>query len=311
MNLKKNPFDREFELAAKRNYTHYAHSISSINPNSPLNTPSIPIDGPQLDSAIPTAQIIYPPITAEVDTSKVLKDINKSSNKETSDKRSNVVSVICHPGFTFSEDNNRTDQLTVRSAPILLDSSCEKPPEIDKASLRSCRKLSKDSVCHSTNEDSRVLEATVVPTITSEKLNAINTTDSLLTNITQQSLSSLVKILPKPTEESNINIIALSSLPITKKREKSFEEMVIEIKEREAALPPKAKPGRKSKSSNGVGVVKEEKRKLSLERNRAAAMRCRLKKKKEIDELKSKVDKYENQNKELKVTYNVFPPFRI
>ena len=87
--------------------------------------------------------------------------------------------------------------------------------------------------------------------------------------------------------------------------------MVIEIKEREAALPPKAKPGRKSKSSNGVGVVKEEKRKLSLERNRAAAMRCRLKKKKEIDELKSKVDKYENQNKELKVTYNVFPPLRI
>lgn len=277
MNLKMNPFDREFQLANKTNYSRYAHSISNINPNSPLNTPSIPIDGPPLDSAITTSQIISSIINVEESGLKISKDSNNNNNSTggnndcANDKRSNVVSVICHPGFRSC--NETFGKLEVRSAPILLESNHEETSdnEPDQQSIDLSKNNSSDSF------------------------------PSKIDSTVPKSLTNLVKILPKPTTQVTNSANILSSLSCSKRREKSFEEMVIEIKEREAALPPKARPGRKSKSTNGGENYREEKRRLSLERNRAAAMRCRLKKKKEIDDLKSKVDKYEGQNKELRV----------
>ena len=91
-----------------------------------------------------------------------------------------------------------------------------------------------------------------------------------------------------------------SRLPPPRRKEKTMDELIDKIKATEAALPPRAKPGRKSKSAAEEDT--KEKKRLSLERNRAAAMRCRLKKKKEIDELKNRVEKYEQQNQQLKVS---------
>ena len=66
-----------------------------------------------------------------------------------------------------------------------------------------------------------------------------------------------------------------------------------------AALPPKAKPGRKSKFAPEEDP--REKKARSLERNRAAAMRCRLKRKHWIDSLEEKADEYEKINEKLQV----------
>ncbi|XP_017492554.1 PREDICTED: cyclic AMP-dependent transcription factor ATF-2-like [Rhagoletis zephyria] len=110
--------------------------------------------------------------------------------------------------------------------------------------------------------------------------------------------------VPKPgtaDSKNSVNRIAkqlnISSLP-PKRKEKSEEELLSRLKATEAALPPKAKPGRKSRTAAEEDA--KDRKKRSLERNRAAAMRCRLKKKKEIDELKIKVDEYEEQNNELR-----------
>ncbi|XP_075587987.1 uncharacterized protein LOC124493657 [Dermatophagoides farinae] len=134
--------------------------------------------------------------------------------------------------------------------------------------------------------------------------------------------TNYVKILPKqnnPSIDSNSNSNLSSSssstasgnstdimvskhlssrLPPPRRKEKTMDELIDKIKATEAALPPRAKPGRKSKSAAEEDT--KEKKRLSLERNRAAAMRCRLKKKKEIDELKNRVEKYEQQNQQLK-----------
>lgn len=114
----------------------------------------------------------------------------------------------------------------------------------------------------------------------------------------------LVKIYPKPYEQQQSNNktknTKLSSLTMPKRKEKSLEELLEKIVQTEAALPPKAKPGRKSKTASMAEDLRERKRR-SLERNRAAAMRCRLKKKKEIDELKVMLDKLEEENNNLKV----------
>ncbi|CAG2103517.1 unnamed protein product [Medioppia subpectinata] len=64
-----------------------------------------------------------------------------------------------------------------------------------------------------------------------------------------------------------------------------------------ASLPPKAKPGRKSKFAPEEDP--KEKKARSLERNRAAAMRCRLKRKHWIDSLEEKADEYEKINEKL------------
>ena len=66
-----------------------------------------------------------------------------------------------------------------------------------------------------------------------------------------------------------------------------------------ASLPPKAKPGRKSKFAPEEDP--REKKARSLERNRAAAMRCRLKRKHWIDSLEEKADEYEKVNEKLQV----------
>ncbi|KAH9521346.1 RISC-loading complex subunit tarbp2 [Dermatophagoides farinae] len=92
-----------------------------------------------------------------------------------------------------------------------------------------------------------------------------------------------------------------SRLPPPRRKEKTMDELIDKIKATEAASPPRAKPGRKSKSAAEEDT--KEKKRLSLERNRAAAMRCRLKKKKENDELKNRVEKYEQQNQQLKLYF--------
>ncbi|XP_027199514.1 uncharacterized protein LOC113793654 [Dermatophagoides pteronyssinus] len=174
-------------------------------------------------------------------------------------------------------------------------------------------------------------------TNTDDNFNFINTTFSSSSILPQSSYDNLcsttttnyVKILPKhsidPSIDSNSNSNSCSLSPSSstqssgnsielihsklsnrlpssssssRRKEKTMDELINKIKATEAALPPRAKPGRKSKSATEEDS--KEKKRLSLERNRAAAMRCRLKKKKEIDELKNRVSKYEQQNQQLK-----------
>lgn len=81
----------------------------------------------------------------------------------------------------------------------------------------------------------------------------------------------------------------------------SFTDIQSKVDATLASLPPKAKPGRKSKFAPEEDP--KEKKARSLERNRAAAMRCRLKRKHWIDSLEEKADEYEKTNEKLQVLH--------
>jgi hypothetical protein len=83
----------------------------------------------------------------------------------------------------------------------------------------------------------------------------------------------------------------------------SFSSLQSRVDATLASLPPRAKPGRKSKFAPEEDP--KEKKARSLERNRAAAMRCRLKRKTWIDSLEEKADEYEKINEKLQVFPNL------
>lgn len=329
-----NPFDRQFKLARKHNINPLRYAtISNISnqATSPLNTPSISLnDGvyvgttainPDLSMGPSPFPIVTPnvsaitPTTGQIESNDMLKDFGSlivTTKPILQSQRSNVVSVICHPNVTPHTTNG-----TVKSVTTILDETktitikTDVPDDVTKQDVPELYLQTKQlSNKKSTDSSSIYLVETDTiqsdqPSSTSSSLNFqlpddISSSDDV--EPIEKTFPNLIKILPKYSEQHNNNTNTKSwDVPTTKpkkKKEKSKEELLNRLMETEAMLPPKAKPGRKGPSAVEEDV--KEKKKRSLERNRAAAMRCRLKKKKEVDELKTKVDMYEKQNKDLR-----------
>ena len=127
-----------------------------------------------------------------------------------------------------------------------------------------------------------ITQTTIQPTFT-----AITNKSNDLNSISNITIGSTISSQPKQTS-SNSSLSSLQS----------------KVDATLAALPPKAKPGRKSKFAPEEDP--KEKKARSLERNRAAAMRCRLKRKHWIDSLEEKADEYEKINEKLQVFSLIF-----
>lgn len=261
----------------------------------------------------------------EVDKGHISSKANTSTTTTATSLRSNVVSVICTPVPSAKSIEVDSENLTAKSADLpqeIIESIAEtsaienisnKPnskhdntknptenlPHMNKSKpltpITLLVALPKQDTCSVPNQTDN----------NSLSLNNFNNNSNEIFITPEKAISSLIKIVPKIDKPIAINpntenLLHFSSLiSSSKKKEKSEEELLNKLKATEAALPPKAKPGRKSRSATEEDA--KDKKKRSLERNRAAAMRCRLKKKREVDDLKSKVKKYEEQNKDLKV----------
>lgn len=118
--------------------------------------------------------------------------------------------------------------------------------------------------------------------VQTNKLSNLSSSSSLVSQMSSSSSSS----------PSSVN------LPY-KDKSSSLQSRVDALSATLASLPPKAKPGRKSKFAPEEDPV--EKKVRSLERNRAAAMRCRLKRKQWVDSLEDKADEMEKTNERLQV----------
>lgn len=349
----KNPFDRQFEFAFKNRVTSTSNSFNPSSPlNTPLIAPDSALNSaavPDLSlsdpsPAITTAQITNLILETELAKEAELNEANNASNIVINDAdenkidkindsiidndsnfvgnnktrhRSNVVSVICPPVPTIRDEK-------IRSAPVITsnindltnenkkESKTDNKPHLDNhltTSIVPCSGAINESIIDS-KESSLLNDGSSKAEVISTLPVAINLN---YTASYQETYSTYKKILPKHDLDANSDNIVqqLSNLPPVRRKEKTLDELISKIKATEAALPPKAKPGRKSKQATEEDA--KEKKRLSLERNRAAAMRCRLKKKKEINELKNKVKNYEQQNLQLKVRSieNFFNPIIV
>lgn len=317
-----------------------------IAPDSALNSaavPDLPLSDPS--PAITTAQITNLILETElaketefiqannvnniindVDENKATDKINETiidndtnfiSNNKTR-HRSNVVSVICPPVPTIRDEK-------IRSAPVITSNINDLTIIENKKECKNDNPLDNHStLTTSIVPCSGTINESIIDGKESCLLNGVSSTTEVTntlpvainlnyTTTYPETLSTYKKILPKHEldDANSDNIVQqLSNLPPVRRKEKTLDELISKIKATEAALPPKAKPGRKSKQATEEDV--KEKKRLSLERNRAAAMRCRLKKKKEINELKNKVKNYEQQNIQLKVRIGInFQPIKI
>lgn len=324
-NYQKNPFDRQFELARKQNLNplRYAPSISNLNQTSPLNTPSISLNDGATPWILPTPSLVTSSLSDPAEVPKTsTEDIPPQiSTAKANNPRSNVVSVICPPSATSkTSEASSENSLTVKSAPVIgeleRNNAAKGPEDGETLSKVETPKSAPELSClRSYPRKNKLLDPiTLLVSLPGEnppqfpvstQANSCLPSNGLTSDLfssTNENLANLIKIVPKLDGVSATKPSNISSLP-AKRKEKTEEELLSRLKATEAALPPKAKPGRKSRTAAEENV--KDRKKRSLERNRAAAMRCRLKKKKEVDELKTKVESYEQQNMELRVRGHV------
>lgn len=226
-----------------------------------------------------------------------------NNNSNGSQQRSNVVSVICPPSAKATDPSGSNfNEGSARSAPVLTtDASAEvqTTPSMPRSApseltcLRSYPRKNKPPLLAPItlpfvplpNEEEPSLASTAqaasLPSTDTPRPTTVQISNPESGNRSQppsiKSLSSLVRIVPKPrpaVESSVAKQLNISSLP-PRRKEKTEEELLSRLKATEAALPPKAKPGRKSRTAAEEDA--NQKKRRSLERNRAAAMRCRLK----------------------------------
>ncbi|UXI18402.1 dolichyl-diphosphooligosaccharide--protein glycosyltransferase subunit STT3B [Sarcoptes scabiei] len=234
--------------------------------------------------------------TVDRNQDEIDNSLDRTVSKQT---RSNVVSVICPPFPIVREKNS-----AIHSAPVILSGSSDVATKITSQSDRRLENLinrKHEAIAQNTNS---FCGKNICPVTSSSEPYSLKYSE-----LPSDTGGNLKKILPKQIfvidsnsndQDLSVSKKAYGSLSsTTRRKEKTLDELISKIKETEAALPPKAKPGRKSKTATIKEDVHERKR-LSLERNRAAAMRCRLKKKKEIDALKLKVENFEQQNHQLR-----------
>jgi hypothetical protein len=136
-----------------------------------------------------------------------------------------------------------------------------------------------------------------IAAITNSTKNTVNNND--ITNNETIHLANKINIGALSSSSSSSS----SSSQITQSSGTSFSALQSRVDATLASLPPRAKPGRKSKFAPEEDP--KEKKARSLERNRAAAMRCRLKRKTWIDSLEEKADEYEKINEKLQVFPNL------
>lgn len=287
----------------------------NINPTSPLNTPSISIH----ENVFPTSAIqpeliqtaaAIPVTSTALDEQDniVLKELVVESSKSVTNQKSNVVSVIRTPvpAIKYAETDANPFFKTVPNADLPLNEQSQNDDSLGNSLVPL---INNTSVNDNSSSLPLLLPVSFEPSIHED---STSNSSKQAQNYTGPEVfeadngrpgSALSWTLPVPT--LNIGKIKCKTKETRektkkeRKKEKTVEELMNKIKETEAQLPPKAKPGRKSKTSTRED--QHEKKKRSLERNRAAAMRCRLKKKKEIDELKDKVKAYEQLNRNLQV----------
>ncbi len=137
----------------------------------------------------------------------------------------------------------------------------------------------------------------------------VSTTAQSIAAITKNNINNDITNNEAIHLANKINIGALSSSSssscsqTTQSSGASLSSLQSRVDATLASLPPRAKPGRKSKFAPEEDP--KEKKARSLERNRAAAMRCRLKRKTWIDSLEEKADEYEKINEKLQVFPNL------
>lgn len=267
----------------------------------PLTTPMVVTSSIEVEPEPPLLQK-----TASLEeTGSTLNGCSSKANNNSngSQQRSNVVSVICPPSAKATDPSGSNfNEGSARSAPVLTtDASAEvqTTPSMPRSApseltcLRSYPRKNKPPLLAPItlpfvplpNEEEPSLASTAqaasLPSTDTPRPTTVQISNPESGNRSQppsiKSLSSLVRIVPKPrpaVESSVAKQLNISSLP-PRRKEKTEEELLSRLKATEAALPPKAKPGRKSRTAAEEDA--NQKKRRSLERNRAAAMRCRLK----------------------------------
>ncbi|XP_054161571.1 cyclic AMP-dependent transcription factor ATF-7-like [Oppia nitens] len=191
--------------------------------------------------------------------------------------------VISKPNHQIIKTINTINTTKLRTVPIAQQT-------VQKTTAIIAPKIKADNAITIANNNSLYKVILKLPDGRSVQLPLIQTP------INQTSLQPTTVTNITPKENALTTVTNSESLAITSSSSLS-SSVQSKVDASLASLPPKAKPGRKSKFAPEEDP--KEKKARSLERNRAAAMRCRLKRKHWIDSLEEKADEYERHNEKL------------
>jgi hypothetical protein len=324
-----NPFAQSFQKALKDNNNLNIPEISRImttsTSDSPLNTPSIfPNEGLMaiVNAALNTpdhdfhftntdkvdtssADSMVSEVMAGCEQTKTLRVDPKNAVKgqrfqavpviRTANTNNNITITSSVPNIVISQPNHKIIK-TLNTTKLRTVPMAQTTP---KTTAIIAPKIKESSLTIANNNNSLYKVILKLPDGRSVQLPLIQTP------ITQTSLQPTVtdktNDLNVITNHESLTIGAITSSSSHANQSNALSSLQSKVDATLASLPPKAKPGRKSKFAPEEDP--KEKKARSLERNRAAAMRCRLKRKHWIDSLEEKADEYEKINEKLQVIH--------